>query len=164
MSQSSSDKRKYKRYETEAKVYCYVNYDLKTKVTFQIIDKLRRTFLSKKYFAISKNIGVAGIGILCDEKLSPSSLLKLEVYVPGIKKPIMMEGEVRWSASNPFYEDSVKKVGLGKYEIGIKLSNVNGEKVDPSIHYDERYQLEWSVVLESVLGNYRIEAQKRQST
>ena len=163
MNKDFSEKRRHKRYETEAKVYCFIKYDLKTKVKFQIIDKIRQTFSPRKYFAISKNIGVEGIGILCDHDLPVGTLLKLEVYVPGVKKPILMQGEVRWSAMNSSYEESLRKMGLGRYEIGIKLSMVDDQPVEPTIHFEDRYQLEWSVVLESVLGSFRIEAQKRQT-
>ncbi len=161
MNDNTNERRKSRRYDTEAKIYFHINYDLKTKVTFQLIDKIKKKFLSKKHLAFSKNVSPGGLCFYCDQKLAIGDLLKLEVYVPGVDKPIFMEGEVRWANPNPSQEEFIKKLGLGKYEIGVKLLIVDGKSVAESIYYDETYQVEWSIVLESVLGNYRIQAQKR---
>ena len=158
------DRRQHKRYDTEAKIYFDFKYDLKTKVTFQLIDRIKRKFLSRKHLAFSKNVSSSGLGFICDHPLKMGDVLGLEVYIPGVNTPILMEGEVRWLKENSLYEETRKKMGIGRYEVGVKLLTVDGKLVADSIHYDQTYQVEWSIVLESVLGNYRIQAQKRNTS
>lgn len=160
----SQERRQHKRYETEAKIYFHINYDLKTKVTFQLFDKIKKIFSSKKHLAISKNVSPSGLGFFSDQKLAVGDMLSLEVYVPGIDTPIPMQGEVRWCTVNSDYTQMVKKLGLGKYETGVRLLTVDGKSVAETVHYDETYQVEWSIVLESVLGSYRIKAQQRNAS
>ena len=42
------------------------------------------------------------------------------------------------------------------YHIGVILSRVDGESVYDSIHFDKEYGVNWSVVLESVFGSYKM--------
>ena len=148
---SSKDQRRYERYDTEVKIYFYVTYDVRTKVRFQIIDKKGKTS-SPKYTALSRNVSAEGLCFTSDKKLAPGDYLHLEVLLPGGKESVPMEGNVRWCQ---------KSKTPKKYDTGVKLSYVNGESVEKSIYHDQAYQVIWSIVLESILGNFRILEQKR---
>ena len=77
------------------------------------------------------------------------------MLLPGSKTFIPMEGEVR----------GCQKAGTKfrpKFDIGVKLLNVDGQSVERSIYHDKDYQVVWSIVLESILGNFRILEQKRK--
>lgn len=154
------ERRKYERYGTEAKVYFRVVYEVTTKVEFQILDKKKKDkSLSKKYLAISKNVSAEGICFTSDIKLEKKNILYLEVFLPGEKKPIIMEGQARWShATSP--EEEKKH----KFDTGVKLISVNGKSVLASIHFDEANKVIWSIVLESVFGKFRKLAHKKAHT
>ena len=61
MNASGKERRKYERYATEAKIFFRVSYDLKTKVKFQVLDKQKRKYESKKYAALSKNVSAEAL-------------------------------------------------------------------------------------------------------
>ena len=42
------------------------------------------------------------------------------------------------------------------YHIGVILALVNGKPVNESVHFDKEYGVDWSVVLESVFGSYKM--------
>ena len=146
------DKRRYERYDTEVKIYFYVTYDVRTKVRFKIVARNGKTS-SPQYSALSRNVSAEGLCFSSDKKLAPGDYLHLEVLLPGGKKSVPMEGEVRWCLRSPSSK---------KYDTGVKLGYVSGESVEKSIYHDQAYQVIWSIVLESVLGNFRILEQKRR--
>ncbi len=148
---TGKDKRKYPRYETEVKIYFYLSYDIRTKVEFRVLNN----GVSKKYKAHSRNISAEGLCFRSEKKLTKGDILCLEVYLPKQKNPIAMEGVVRWS--DPIPSKSKRKI----FETGIRLTVVNGEDVVKSIYHDTDNKVVWSIVLESVLGNFRIFGQKR---
>ena len=160
METPNSERRQHHRYDTEAKIHFRISYDLVTKVRFQLFDRLKQIFINRKYMGITQNVSCMGLGFVCDYKLSLGDVLKLEVYIPGIRKPILMDGEVRWCRDNPAYPKDRRKVGVGRFEVGVKLNHVNGQTVSETVYFDKTYQVEWSVALESLLGNYRVFAQK----
>ena len=149
-----NDKRKYERYDTEIQIYFAVTYDIQTKVEFQVLDESKESL--KKYSAVSKNVSAEGLCFYSEKELKRGDRLYLEVYIPGSKKPIGMEGEVRWSQG--MMTAKKKKV----FDTGVKLLVVNGESVAKSIYRDDKYQVIWSTVLECVLGNFRILQQKKR--
>lgn len=144
------ERRKYNRYDTELKIYFRVNYELKTKVEFQLIDKERHTALSEKYSAISRNVSAEGLCFFSDVQLTTGDMLSLEVYLPSQVNPIHMEGEVRWSQEGPLSKPRENKFGTG-----IKILNVEGKQVEPTIFYDAGHNIIWSVVLDSVFGSFK---------
>ncbi|MDD5005078.1 MAG: PilZ domain-containing protein [Candidatus Omnitrophica bacterium] len=153
------ERRKYERYDTEAKIYFRVVYDIKTKIEFQVIDKSGKGELfSEKYPAISRNVGVEGISFISDQQLNKGDFLYLEVYLPDDKKPIHMEGQVRWSQ-----QASLKAKKKNKFDTGVKLITVEGQSVLGSVYYDEANKVVWSVVLDSVFGNFRKLTQKKNT-
>ena len=152
------EKRRYERYNTEVKVYFDFAYDLQTKVEFEVVDKKKHSALSKKYTAISRNIGVEGMSIAANKELKKGDLLQMEVYLPNIKNPIPMEGMVRWCQTRDDFskEKDGEQDSEYAFRAGIQIFSVNGEAVPGSVHYDQEYKVHWSNVLESVFGNYKL--------
>lgn len=150
MNNFKKERRKYERYGTEAKVYFSVTYDLKTRVEFQLIHKKEgKKILSKRYPAISKNVSVEAICFSSERKLEKGDNLYLEVYLPNHKEPIHMEGQVRWS-----HATSIEQKEENKFDTGVKLITVNEKSVLGSVSYDEANKIVWSIVLDSVFGNF----------
>jgi len=159
MTGKNQEKRKYERYKTDLEIYFDFVYDLETKVKFELIDKEEEKVLSEKYSAISRNVSVGGLCFAAHEKVNQGDLLHLEVYLPSAEDPVHMRGEVEWckpvSASHGDPASKEKKDRLA-FEVGVKLVSVNKELVRESIYHDEVYDVDWSVVLESIFGNYRL--------
>ena len=149
-----NEQRKYERYDTEVKVYYFVTYDVSTKVRFQVLDKASRK-TAPQYTAVSRNVSAEGICFSSGKELHKGDHLFLEVLLPGSTTFIPMEGEVRWC------QKAEAKLG-SKFDVGIKLLKVDGQSVERSIYHDKDYQVVWSIVLESILGNFRILEQKRK--
>ncbi|MFH1777946.1 MAG: PilZ domain-containing protein [Candidatus Omnitrophota bacterium] len=159
MKYQGEEKRKYTRYGTEVKVYFHVDYELKTKIKFQVIDKCEYKYSQKKYLAISRDISAEGIGFISNKKLESGDFVYLELYLPEQKKPICMIGEVRWS------EQTVAgKKSRDKFTTGVRLISVSGKLVSESIYFDEKNHLYWSIVLESVFGTLREIINKKHVT
>lgn len=153
MSKSNdSERRKHDRFATEIDICYRVNYDIKTKVEFTLLKD--KDSAIKKFFGISKNISADGLSFETHKQLNEQDHLYLEVYVPKSAEPVKMTGEVRWSTcSNNGEEPS--------YNTGVRILTVEREEVAPSIGFDETYHVVWSTLLESVIGKYRILAQKK---
>jgi hypothetical protein len=156
MAERKQERRKFKRYNTEVKIYFDFKYDLQTKVDFEVIDKEKKKPLSDKYTAISRNISVEGLCIVSERELKDDDVLHLELYLPGSINPIHMEGAVRWCSPNKSVDQVKDKDDKVKYLSGILLSLVEGESVQDSIYYDQEYKVNWSDVLESVFGDYKL--------
>ena len=150
-----SEKRQHPRYETKVKVYFEIDYDLETNVKFQMIGP-GDGISSRQYSGVSRNVSVEGMCFSSNIKLNKGEKLKVEVYLPNAKEPIRMEGEVRWSKSN-----SQDKESSNGFDTGLRLVSVEGKRVVDSIHYDEKYQVYWSEVLESILGKFKEIGKKR---
>ncbi|MDP1853020.1 MAG: PilZ domain-containing protein [Candidatus Omnitrophota bacterium] len=153
--QIKKERRKYLRYNTEVKIYFHVNYDLKTKVRFQVLDEKESMLLSKKYPALSRDVSAEGLRFNSGKELKKGNSLYLEVYLPRKKRPVRMTGQVRWS----------KKVlgsgsGKNKFDTGVKLLTVSGKPVSNSIYFDNESRVIWSTVLDSVFGSFRKLMQK----
>lgn len=137
------EKRKHSRYDTELKVFFHVDYDIQTKVEFELIDMPKED--DSKYVGISKNISVEGICFTSDKQLDKGDMLYLEVYTPNSKKAVAMEGEVRW----------IKPLEDNKFQTGVKIILVDNQPVEKTIYYDQEYKLNWSIVLEEVFGSFK---------
>lgn len=155
MTKSSHERRKYERYDTKAEIYFRVSYAVTTKLKFQVQgDRASR----RKYAALSRNVSAEGLSFVARKQLAKGDRLYLEVYLPKAKAPIMMQGDVRWSDQLPA-KSSRKKI----YETGVKISSVEGQCVEKTIYFDKTYQVIWSTLLESVLGNFRIISRRLSS-
>lgn len=150
MSASARERRKYERYGTKVDIYFRVSYDISTKVKFQV-QNAPVPKVARKYIAISRNISAEGLNFISKKQLEKGDKLYLEIYLPKAKEPIVMDGNVHWCA--PVVGRNAPKTA---FETGVKISSVQGQPVERSIYFDKTYQVTWSVLLESVLGNFRI--------
>lgn len=148
------ERRKYFRYNTKVEICFRVNYDLKTKVKFQVI-KQDKGCLSKKHLALSKNVSVEGMCFSSNLKLKKGDNLYLEVYLPKQKNPVCMTAQVRWSKAL-----LLKSEEKHKFDTGVRLMTVSGKPVSPSIRFDKKQQVVWSDVLDSIFGSFRKLMQK----
>lgn len=152
---AGKERRKFLRYDTAMKIYYRVNYDIKTKVKFQLLDIEKQKRASRRYSGLTKNISIEGLGFISKKKLAKGDVVFLEVFVPNVKVHVRMTGEIRWSRK-------IKENARGKnlYRSGVKLLSANGKAVNKSIHFDKKYKVAWSVVLEEVFGNFKKMARK----
>lgn len=159
MDKTESERRKYERYDTELKVYFDFAYDLETKVKFQLLDKKKEKTLSKKYSALSRNVSAEGLCFIARRKLKKGDYLNLEIYLPSATEPVRMTGEVRWSRTA---EDGGKEKDA--YQTGVLLKTVEDKPIAQTIRYDQEYHVNWSIVLESVLGSFKDLIREKQIT
>lgn len=160
MADQGKERRKHKRYNMDIEVHFDFIYDLETKVKFELMDKKGDKPISDKYSGYSRNISVGGLCLATTKKVQQGDILHLEIYLPGSKEepPIHMNGRVEWCKPvAPSYHERLMEDVEGRkiYEVGIRLLTVNGQSVDESIHHDPAYDVDWSIVLESIFGNYR---------
>ena len=147
MLKKNNDVRRHDRYDTDVKVHFYVPYELKTKVNFQFKKTQPDPSLNKKFTGITKNISAGGICFVSELRLESGDCILIDIYLPGIEKPIFMEGEVRWC--------KVNEEGLQFYT-GVQLVKVYDKPVEESIYFDQEHQVIWSNVLEQVLGSFAL--------
>ena len=158
MQEHASERRKYKRYSTDAKVYFSVSYSLDVTMKFQVLDKDTHAPVSyDKHIAYGRDISLEGFSFTCDQQLQKGDRLSLELYIPEKKEPIRMEGEVRWS-QRVYPERKYEN----KFSTGLQLLTVEGKSVLESIHYDGANRVMWSAVLDYAFGSYRHLIQKQQ--
>jgi hypothetical protein len=159
MSDNKEERRKYRRYTTDVDIYFDFIYDLKTKIEFELIGQDGEKVLSERHSAVSRNVSVGGLSFVSSTKVKQGDLLHLEVYLPGGKVPVHMKGKVEWCKPvPPSYEDRLLEEveGQRNFEVGVSVHYVNDVPVDETIHHDQLYDVDWSVVLESIFGNYRM--------
>ena len=158
MTDKKKERRRFKRFKTKVEIYFDFAYDIETKVKFELLDQKGKEALSGKYPAVSQNVSVGGLCFACRRKVKQGDMLHLEVYLPGSRKPIHMKGEVEWCKPVvPSFEDRAAKEKVrGSFEVGVKLMFVNGKSVSESIYHDEMYNVDWSIVLETVFGSYGV--------
>lgn len=144
------ERRRYARYATELEVRYSFVYDIKTLVKFQIKDRQTGQALSRKYSALSKDVSIEGLCFTSGKRLEKGDLLHLEVYVPGAKEPVAMEGSVAWSQAA-----SLEPQDENKFDTGVQLFSVQGKGVPGSVFFDEANKVYWSVVLESIFGSFK---------
>jgi len=147
------DSRKNTRYATEVKVYFHFPYELESKIDYRVLDKDHKKALSPVYSGLSKNVSAEGLCFNSEQELKKDDNLHIELQLPGDKSIVSMEGVVRWCLP------AQKKAG---FDTGVHLHSVNGRKIQESIYFDATYQVEWSALLEAVIGKFRILAQKRK--
>src|ERR1041384_7284052 len=137
MVKKENEARRYKRYDTEAKIHFYVPYDLKTKVSFQFKKPQINTSLNKRFTGVTKNISAAGLCFVSERKLMQGDHILMDIYLPGVEKPIPMEGEARWSKAN--------ENGL-QFFTGVEITKVYDKPVEQTIYFDQEHQVIWSNV------------------
>lgn len=139
---SSSDNRRYPRYDTEVKVHFYVPYELNVKVDFEVAEEGAQ---KSRYSGVTKNISAGGLMFTSEKRLEKGGNLQMELYLPNAEKPIALSGDVRWSRPLP--------TGL-HFSTGVQITKVEGQTIENGIYYDQEHQVIWSPLLETVLGNF----------
>lgn len=156
----NNEQRKQKRYEAEQKIYFDFSYQVEAKMKFQVSDNVKKSNFKRKYLALSRNVSSEGLCFVSQKKLEKGSFLDLEVFLPGNHEQIHMEGEVQWCSCTQ--DDLLNESENQQFDTGVKLVSVEGQPVQDTIHFDEIYQVEWSTVLESILGKFRILMQDKR--
>ena len=111
------------------------------------------------YQAVSRNISAEGLSFVSQKNVKPGDYLRMELFLPSAKDPIHMKGEVKWSKNIPAsYEQYGLKGNVDKpvFQVGIHLISVNNQSVHDSLHFDKKYEVNWSIVLDSVFSNYKM--------
>lgn len=116
--QDYSEKRKYAR------------LDIRSRVNISIMETPEGERPVDRFQAIGENIGVEGIKLNTSEQLDTGMVLDLEIYMPGQKEPISLEGEVRWCNPAGTGEDGEKT-----YDVGVKFLDVDKNHVLMLIKY-----------------------------
>jgi len=142
------ERRKYERYDTETKISFHIKYNLKTEVSFKLVKK--KTESVKEYKGITRDVSVEGLRFSSHKKLKIADKLSLKLYLPRQKKPICMTGEVRWSRKL-----AVGTSGRFMYDASVKLLTLRGRMIPDTIYFDRDYNVYWSVVLNSIFGNFK---------
>jgi hypothetical protein len=114
-----------------------------------VIEDHHEGSVAPKYFGLCNNVSAEGLLIVSKKKLAKDDILMLEVYDPVMKKPIKMEGQVKWCEGCP----GVSREHDMAYA-GIQIIVVNGNPVVDSLYFDKKYMVVWSAVLESVFGTF----------
>lgn len=154
---SLKEQRQHKRFDTDVKIYFDFAYDVETKVKFQVVKNSHPSPATQRYPGVSRNISIEGLCFVSSKQLSMGDKLNVEVFLPGSKDPIHMQGEVRWC--HPLANSNKDEPA---FESGLKVLTVEDQSVEKSIYFDEEYHVYWSTVLDSVLGTYRIIASKNK--
>jgi hypothetical protein len=150
MKKVAQERRISQRYDTALKVYYQVAYDVKTKVRFQVVDDRHEKLRPRKYYGTSRNVSVNGLSFVSKKKLDRDDHIALEIYAPNTKSPVHMRGEVRWA--HTILGPSGKRIAS---RVGVEIVSVEGKSVVRSLHYDKKYSVIWSVVLDSLFGNFK---------
>lgn len=158
MTWKGSERRKHPRFEAEVSIYFHVNYDVKTRLKYRVVnaEKGRPSCpagrpVSPKYRGVTRNVSAEGLCFVSRQELKKGDYLLLEVYLPGAVEPAVMEGEVCWS--QPL--KGAKPHARYAMETGVKLAKVNGEAVSKSIVHDETHRVTWSNVMEAIFGKFK---------
>lgn len=141
------ERRSHERYDTDLKIAFCVNFDLETKIKFQLKNDKESQHI---HTAFGHNINVEGLGFSSEVELKKGDMLLMDVFLPAIKTPIPMEGKVMWCSSS-----AADGGYVGKYRTGVKISRVRGEDVEKTIVIDPANKVQWSIVLESVFGEFK---------
>jgi len=155
MKKQIKERRKYERYETELEVLFHVKYNLETKVSFQLIRG--KVALAGKYMGVTRNVSAEGLRFNSSRKLTRGNQLYLEIFLPEQRKPIYMTGEVRWSKKL-----SKRKNNGFMFDTGVKLITVGRRRIAPTVHFEKKYGVYWSIVLDTIFSSFKKIVRKHQ--
>jgi len=102
----------------------YIRFNADSKVNIQVEKGKKRALPSAKVSAIAKNLSVEGLYFKSKKKFNHGTLIKLEIYLSSLRKPLHLEGKVIWSHALR------KKSEKGFFDTGVKLFTV--KKADES--------------------------------
>jgi len=156
--QLDKDRRRHLRFTIERPMRFDFAYAMETSVVFQVTGERPA---KRKYRGVSRNVSAEGLCFVSDKKLTRGDRLDLEVYLPGEERAIEMIGDVQWCA--PVEPSSLTARHGPSFQTGVQVVSVEGQPVRESVYFDTTYQVAWSMVLESILGKFRVLMQQRQS-
>ncbi|MBF0618570.1 MAG: PilZ domain-containing protein [Candidatus Omnitrophica bacterium] len=143
---TAEQNRKHQRYETDVKVAFHVPYDFRTELGFKVGPEAGPGL---KYLGFSKNISVQGLCFESNKELKSGDLLWLELHLPKQKEVIYMQGEVRWC-----HLVEANGVTPKIFLTGVDVTKVDGADIEQTVYYDQKYKVDWSELLERVLGGF----------
>ena len=156
MNMNSENKRIHPRYcvpHSDDPCYEYEVVMTKTKVHAKID---QQQSIDHDYLGFIKNVSVEGLCFSSDGLYEYGQIVEMEVELPGAVKSIHMEGEVQWNKLVEAQEKMKEEPDeLAKFRTGIKVIEVDGKMVSETIHFEENYHIQWSIVLDSIFGNFR---------
>lgn len=144
------DKRRHDRHDYRERVYFDFIYDFQAKVEFEPHSDKHSGASRKRHCGMTRNVSTQGLCFTSDVEVSPHSVLDIHVYVQGRADPVQLQGEARWVKLT-----TVDSHGNKHFEVGVHLTVVNNRPVQNTIHFDDKYRVYWSDVLESLLGEFR---------
>ena len=172
MSKTSQEKRKYQRISPEDKLGFDFVYNLITRMKFLREIERESISLDSGHPGFVKNVSIEGLCFVSEQSLLQGEKIDIEVFIPSLNKPVFMEGEVKWAKESGLTvcekddvfdsAKSLEKVLNRKFDAGVLLEKVEGKGVHETIYFDEEYKLTWSIVLESIVGGYRVYIHKKR--
>jgi Tfp pilus assembly protein PilZ len=148
MEQSVVNKRKHERYETDVRLDFRMPYDFAATVDFKISDEVIEG-REKVYEGLSKDISVQGLAFETHKHLEIGDLLWIELHLPKSKEVVFMRGEVCWCRRAEEQPDD-----KAAFLAGISINTVDGMDVEQTVYFDKTYGVQWSELLERVLGGF----------
>ncbi|MFH0753128.1 MAG: PilZ domain-containing protein [Candidatus Omnitrophota bacterium] len=142
------NKRKFPRYETDAKIHFRIPYDFKAEVDFKIDEEVAEG-REKNYIGFSSNISVQGLAFETVKRLECGDFLWIDLHIPKSKNIVFMQGEVCWCCPV-----AVPMDGKPAFHVGVRITKVDGVDVDQTVYFDKSYGVQWSELLERVLGGF----------
>jgi len=146
MEQPVHEKRKYPRYDTDARIEFRVPYDFRAEVDFKITEEVIEG-RDRTYVGLSRNISVHGLSFESPKRLEMGDLLWMDLHLPKSDQVVFMQGEVCWCKP---VETSMEN--KPKFQAGIQIAKVDGLDVEQTVYFDKTYGVVWSELLERVLG------------
>ncbi len=145
---AENNKRKFARYDTDAKLEFRVPYDFKAEVDFKINEEVVEG-REYNYTGLSRNISVHGLAFDTPKRLELGDYLWIDLHIPKSKDVVFMQGEVCWCCPV-----EVPLEGGPAFQAGIYITKVDGVDVEQTVYFDKSYGVQWSELLERVLGGF----------
>ncbi len=105
----------------------YIRVGLTSKVRFATSGDYQKPMFNG--FGMIKDLSVEGIGFITEEKLTPNEYVKLEIFLPEVSKPLLLNGQVRWSVA--FDSHDQKKL----FDVGVKLFTLEDNDEGDFVRY-----------------------------
>lgn len=73
----------------------------------------------EQFEGVGKNIGVEGMLLTSEKKLSPGKMLHIDIIFPGETDPVSIRGQIRWCAS---LSEGINNGG--PYDMGVQFIDI----------------------------------------
>ncbi len=150
------EKRVNPRYKADVDLQFLYAYDLEADLEYSHKEEGQKQ--TKKYLARSRNISSQGVSFVAAHEVKHGDELVVDIIMPGMSA-VSMQGCVRWCKQS----ENIRE-GDFNYVVGLEVTKVKGKPVLETVYYDQDYHVYWSLVLEAVLGGYRIYSQNKKSS